>query len=450
VPPAVSTARHYEIEEPLATGGMGVVYRARDTRLGRAVALKRLPANLTEDPERRSRFFQEARAAAAVSHPALAQVYDVGEDEDGVFIAMELVPGRTVQELVRAQQLDLPAAIEIGLQVAAGLGKAHEAGVIHRDVKPSNVMVTPDGRAKLLDFGLARILDASGPSLGVSHVETLAKTQAGMVLGTIGYMSPEQARGLPADARSDIFSLGVLLYEMVTGDRPFSRATALDAMHAVAYDSVRPMTLTRPDVPPALARVVSRCLQKRADDRYRDCHELVRELEQAKREADSGISSGAGLLDRLEERLRSVVGRGPMEWIVWAGAVSFVLAGAVLAIESVARHLGLVVMGLVVGLMVWRRMRNRTARLARRFVARARKLQGVEVITLEGTTLTVAVARPTAVTYVRLHAAVDTLNASTYFGDRLLLVVREDPSPDERRAQLSSGRVLYVRGGESR
>jgi hypothetical protein len=281
-------------------------------------------------------------------------------------------------------------------------------------------------------------------------VETLAKTQAGMVLGTVGYMSPEQARGLPADARSDIFSLGVLLYEMVTGGRPFSGATALDAMHAVAYETVRPMTLLRPDVPPALVRVVSRCLQKRAEDRYRDCQALIGELEQAKREADSGIASGAGLLDRLEERLRGFVGPGPVGWIVWAGAVSFLLVGAAVAVESVARHTGLVVLSLIGGLLVWRRMRNRTARLARRFVARARKLQGVEVITLEGMTLVVALDKPTAATYVRLHAAVDVLNASTYFGDRLSLVVRDGLSADEQRARLSSGRVLYVRGSESR
>ena len=233
------TIKHYQIEELLGKGGMGVVYRARDTRLGRPVALKVLPPEFTRDePERKARFLREARAASAVNHPAIAQIYDVDEGERGLFIAMELVEGRTVQALVQARELDALGAIEIAHQVAGGLQKAHEAGIVHRDIKPENVIVTP-GRARQ-DPRLRPGQAASSPTRrrqdGISQMETLAKTQAGFVLGTLRYMSPEQARGQAVDHRSDIFSLGVLLYEMVTGQLPFSGNTA--ARHA-ARDRVR-------------------------------------------------------------------------------------------------------------------------------------------------------------------------------------------------------------------
>src|SRR5512140_1933503 len=224
--------KHYEVEELLGRGGMGVVYRARDTHLGRPVALKVLPPEVSRDPDRKARFLQEARAASAVNHPAIAQVYDVDEGEHGIFIAMELVQGRTVRTLVQERELDALGAIEIATQVAGGLHKAHEAGIVHRDIKPENVVVTPDGHAKILDFGLAKLTEPDTQSQdGISQMETLAKTQAGFVLGTLRYMSPEQARGQAVDHRSDIFSLGVLLYEMVTGQLPFSGTPALDTLH---------------------------------------------------------------------------------------------------------------------------------------------------------------------------------------------------------------------------
>ncbi len=250
------TIRHYEVEEPLGKGGMGVVYRAKDTRLGRPVALKLLPAEFTRDPDRKARFIQEARAAAAVNHPAIAQIYDVDEDESGVFIAMELVPGKTVKALIQGRELDLLGALEVGLQVAGGLHKAHEAGIVHRDIKPENVIVTPDGHAKILDFGLAKLMEPqSGSPDEISHMETLAKTQAGMVLGTLRYMSPEQARGQVVDHRSDIFYFGVLLYEMVTGQLPFSGSTPLDTLHAIAFEETRPVSQLRANLPPSLQRV---------------------------------------------------------------------------------------------------------------------------------------------------------------------------------------------------
>src|SRR6185503_680899 len=272
---------HFEIEEQLGKGGMGVVYRARDTRLGRSVALKVLPPELTGEEDRKARFKQEAKAAAAVSHPAIAQIYDVGEGPEGFFIAMELVEGKTVKSLIQARELDLLGAIEIAIQVAGGLQKAHEAGIVHRDIKPENVIVTPDGHAKILDFGLAKLFESpkeAGAPDGISHMETLAKTQAGFVLGTLRYMSPEQARGQTVDSRSDLFSLGIVLYEMVTGQLPFSGSNPLDTLHAIAFEETRPITAVRPNLPPSLQRVVTRCLRKRAADRYPDAKELASDL----------------------------------------------------------------------------------------------------------------------------------------------------------------------------
>ncbi|HET9481841.1 MAG TPA: serine/threonine-protein kinase, partial [Candidatus Polarisedimenticolia bacterium] len=199
-----TTLGNYSIEEMLGRGGMGVVYRARDTRLGRPVALKVLPPELVRDEERRRRFMQEARAAAAVNHPAIAQIYDVEEEGDLTFIVMEFVDGATVRQLVSRSELDLPAAVEVGVQVADALARAHEAGIIHRDIKSDNIMVTKDGHPKILDFGLAKLLDPSGGASDTDRtsMETIARTQAGLIMGTVAYMSPEQARGLPADRRS--------------------------------------------------------------------------------------------------------------------------------------------------------------------------------------------------------------------------------------------------------
>jgi predicted Ser/Thr protein kinase len=439
--------KHYEVEELIGQGGMGVVYKARDTRLGRPVALKLLPPDLTADEERKGRFRQEAQAAAKLTHPAIAQIYDVDESEEGLFIAMELVQGKTVKALIQARELDLLGALEIGSQVAGGLQKAHEAGIVHRDIKPENLIVTPDGHAKILDFGLAKLVEPKSPGApeGISHMETLARTQAGFVLGTLRYMSPEQARGQAVDHRSDIFSLGIVLYEMVTGQLPFSGANPLDTLHAIAFEETRPITALRPNLPPSLQRVVTRCLRKRAADRYPDARELITDLKTVQREVESGISSRVSLAERLQERWRALKERTLGEWLLPAGIT--VLASLVLV--QVFTTGGEAWPGLffatMAGLFVWRRIRNRRIRLARRFVAKVRKMAEVRLVALDGMRFTVVADAAQARTYVRANAALDSVNGAMFFGDPFTVAVRDAVPPEEERSILATSGILYVR-----
>ena len=444
------TFKHYEIEDELGRGGMGVVYRARDTKLGREVALKVLPPELTGDQERKHRFVREARLAARLTHPAIAQIYDVDEGPEGLFIAMELVEGKTVKSLIAARELDLLGAVEIAIQIAGGLQSAHEAGIVHRDIKPENVMVTPDGHAKILDFGLAKLLEPpkSDAPDGISHMETLAKTQAGFVLGTLRYMSPEQARGQAVDSRSDIFSLGIVLYEMVTGQLPFSGASPLDTLHAIAFEETRPITALRPNLPPSLQRIVSRCLRKRAPDRYPDAKELAADLKAVQREVESGISSKAPLALRLQERWRSLQERTLGEWLLPAVIVALTLAvlfSLFFRREGIGPGLVFTVIG---ALFVWRRIRNRRLRLARRFTTKVRRMAEVRLVALDGMRFTVVADQAQARTYVRANAALDAVNGSMFFGEPFTLVVRDAMAAEDEKALLSSSGILYVRERE--
>jgi serine/threonine protein kinase len=446
------TLKHYEVEEQLGKGGMGVVYRARDTRLGRAVALKVLPPEFTKDSDRKSRFFQEARSASAVNHPAIAQVYDVDEGPEGLFIAMELVDGKTVKSLIQARELDLLGSLEIAMQVGSGLQKAHEAGIVHRDIKPENIVVTPDGHAKILDFGLAKLLEppepTSSPSADeISNMETLAKTQAGFVLGTLRYMSPEQARGQAVDHRSDIFSLGVVLYEMVTGQLPFDGATPLDTLHAIAYEETRPVTAIRPNIPPSLQRVVTRCLRKRAQDRYPDARELNSDLKNVQKEVESGVSSKIPLGLRLQEQWESLKLRTPGEWLLPGAVLAIVVAVVTLMVlGSQAEGIpGTLILFGIIGLLVWRRFKNRRIRLARRAVKKLSKMEEIRLIALQDMRLTVLADQARARTYVRANAIVDGVNSSMFFGDPFAVVVRDDLPPEEEQALLTGPGILYVR-----
>ena len=229
------TLSHYRILEKLGAGGMGVVYKAQDTRLDRFAALKVLPAEKVSDPERLRRFVQEAKSASALNHPNIVTIYDIGEAGGEHFIAMEFVAGRTLGQLIGGKSLPLKDALDYAMQMADALGKAHAAGIVHRDLKPANVMVTDDGLVKILDFGLAKLVESAEKSDG--NVATMTAegpvTEAGRIMGTVAYMSPEQAEGKPLDARSDIFSFGTVLYEMLTGRNPFQAGTSASTMAAV-------------------------------------------------------------------------------------------------------------------------------------------------------------------------------------------------------------------------
>ena len=256
---------------------MGEVYRARDTRLDRSVAIKILPATCSADSDRLQRFEQEARSASALNHPNIVTIYALGVEDSTHYIAMELVEGKTLRELIVLGLLPIRKAIEIATQVADGLAKAHEAGIAHRDLKPENVMVSHDGFVKILDFGLAKLTRPSGQLSDLSP--TVAwQTQPGMVLGTVEYMSPEQASGHQLDFRSDQFSFGLVLYEMVTGKRAFQRATALETMVAILRDQAEPIAVQNPDAPAPLCWAIERCLAKEPEKRYVSTRELAREL----------------------------------------------------------------------------------------------------------------------------------------------------------------------------
>jgi eukaryotic-like serine/threonine-protein kinase len=442
------TVKQYVVEAPLGKGGMGVVYRARDTRLDRAVALKFLSEEATLDPDRKRRFLLEARAAGAVNHPAIAQIYDVDEDAGATFIAMELVEGKTVRTLVKNRELDALGAVEIGLQVASGLAKAHEAGIVHRDIKAENIMVTPDGHAKILDFGLAKLLDPlrgdsdTGSPDDVSRMETLAKTQAGMVMGTLRYMSPEQARGLAVDQRSDIFSLGVVLYEMLTSQLPFSGKSAIDTLHAIAFEETRPITALRANLPPSLQRVITRCLRKRPEDRYPDARALEADLKSVQKELESGISTAVPLHVRFAEQVQSLTSLAGSSRL-WLALMALLVAS--LLVVRGRDFLGPLPLVAVGGLIIYRRVRNRRSRFLREFAGKVRKMAEVRIVACHGTQATVVADRAAAKTYVHANAVMDRINRRMFFGDPFTVVVRDGLPAEEEKSLLSGPGILYVR-----
>jgi serine/threonine protein kinase/WD40 repeat protein len=263
----------YEIVALLGAGGMGEVYRARDTRLGRDVAVKVLPVQFASDPGRLRRFEQEARAIAALSHPNILALYDVGTHEGSPFIVSELLEGETLRERLKSGGLTVRKAVETSVQIAQGLAAAHEKGIIHRDLKPANVFVTKDGHVKILDFGIAK-LTRPDPGPQAATLTPEPSTETGGVLGTVGYMSPEQVRGLPTDHRTDIFSFGCVLYEMVSGRSPFRKNTTAETMTAILHEDPPALAGLGREVPPALEGIVTRCLEKRPEDRFSSAHDL--------------------------------------------------------------------------------------------------------------------------------------------------------------------------------
>jgi predicted Ser/Thr protein kinase len=319
----------YVIVSPLGAGGMGEVYLAKDSRLGRDVAIKVLPTDVATDQDRLTRFEREAKAVSALNHPHIVTLYEVGTSDSGPFIVMERIDGRSVRELLDEGPVPIRRLLTIGTQIAEGLAKAHAAGIVHRDLKPGNVMVTNDGFAKILDFGLAKLVYPELDANAMDAATTMARdTASGLVMGTPGYLSPEQASGKPVDYRADQFALGALLYEMATREGPFKRATLVESLAATIADDVEPLRSRRPDVPAPLAWLIDRCLSKDPNDRYASTSDLAREL--------------ASIREHLSDLTRMPSGEMPAaakkttrQWMPWAAAilagVSLGAAGFVLA-----------------------------------------------------------------------------------------------------------------------
>jgi Tol biopolymer transport system component len=303
--PRGSRIAHYEVLGVLGTGGMGQVYRARDTRLSRDVAIKMLQAEFSSDALRLTRFETEARTISALNHPHIVTLYDVGTSDGASYIAMELVEGENLRESIERGALPIRKLLQIAVQVADGLAKAHASGIVHRDLKPDNVMVTPDGFAKILDFGLARLTARDrGASPGEAPTSPPA-TEPGIVMGTVGYMSPEQAMGKSADFRADQFSFGVMLYEMASGRRAFSRATGPETLSAIIREDPEPVGSVNPQVPTPLRWIVERCLAKDPEERYASTRDLYRDLQMVREHmSESGPAGVAAPTRAARSRLR--------------------------------------------------------------------------------------------------------------------------------------------------
>jgi eukaryotic-like serine/threonine-protein kinase len=277
----------YEITSFIGRGGMGEVYLAQDQRLRRKVALKLLPAVFMQDENRRQRFEQEARAASALNHPNIIVIYEISEVESTVMMVTEFIDGLTLRDhLTNLGALDLRTALNIAIQIADALDVAHKAGIVHRDIKPENIMIRPDGYVKVLDFGLAKLSEAEPPEASTSASNEAMRTGSGVVIGTIGYMSPEQARGQTVDARSDIFNLGAVIYEMVAGQKPFAGDTPSDTFAAILTTEPAPLSRVAPNTPAELARIVSKALRKDREERYQVVKDLLLDLRNLKEELD--------------------------------------------------------------------------------------------------------------------------------------------------------------------
>jgi serine/threonine protein kinase/Tol biopolymer transport system component len=290
------TIAHYKILRKLGSGGMGVVYEAEDTKLGRRVALKFLPENTHRDPQSLERFLREARAASALNHPGICTIHAIEEHDGRTFIAMELLEGQPLDKLIPLGSLPVPRTIDMGIQLADALDAAHKKGIIHRDIKPTNIFVTERGAVKILDFGLAKLLPEHHANLAgetLDDPETLLLTSPGTAVGTISYMSPEQARGEDLDPRSDLFSLGAVLYQMVTGKQPFPGTTSAVVFDNILHNApIAPVTLNS-DVPAELGRILNKALEKDRDVRYQVAAELRADLKRLQREIDSGKVASA-------------------------------------------------------------------------------------------------------------------------------------------------------------
>src|SRR6478752_2562603 len=275
------TIGHYKISKRIGTGGMGEVYLATDMTAGRKAALKLLPTRFTGDAERLKRFQQEAHAVVGLNHPNILTIYEIGEDHSTHYIASELIEGETLRQHLTHGRIEVGEAIDVAIQVASALAAAHNAGIIHRDIKPENIMLRPDSYVKVLDFGIAKLAEQEvPPTTPRDEALLLVETNLGSILGTVRYMSPEQARGAPVDKRTDIWSFGVVLYEMVTGHVPFTGDTPKEVMSAILEKEPAPLTHYIAHAPAELQQIISKTLRKDREERYRSAHELIEALKE--------------------------------------------------------------------------------------------------------------------------------------------------------------------------
>jgi len=321
---ANATLSHYRIVSKIGAGGMGEVYRALDSRLNREVAIKMLPVEFASDAERLRRFEQEARATSALNHPNILTIYDIGKYEDAPFIVAELLEGEELRAQLDEGPLSVRQAMDYAQQITSGLASAHEKGITHRDLKPENLFVTKDGRVKILDFGLAKLkLQKLAESVDTAAPTDVRQTEAGMVMGTVGYMSPEQVRGGDVDHRSDLFSFGLILYEMLRGERAFRRETIAETMTAILRDEVPDLAEADAKISPQLEKIVRRCLEKKPERRFQSTSDLCFALAALSSPSGSRMEIPVAASAVETHRYRALLRFGAL-------AVAVLVAGAIL------------------------------------------------------------------------------------------------------------------------
>ena len=331
ISPAATIAQ-YTIVSKIGEGGMGEVWHARDGRLDRNVAIKILPPNFAADADRLNRFEQEARATSALNHPNILTVYDIGTHDGSPFIVTELLEGEELRDRLDRGAIPLRKVSEYAQQIVSGLEAAHGKGIVHRDLKPENLFITEDERVKILDFGIAKLSESRhvGTATGSEDATRKVLTNPGVVIGTVGYMSPEQVRGERADQRSDIFSFGAILHEMITGRRAFRRDTVAETMTAILKEEPEDLSTSNPGINPALERIVQRCLEKKPERRFHTAHDLGFALESLSAPTTSSGKTAATIATDAVETQRSVW-RARIPWIAFAAAALIAIAALSLA-----------------------------------------------------------------------------------------------------------------------